>query len=103
MSAVPDLATMQLLLRQGRWPALLSLGLLLASPLSHSSMRSRSICRISSRRSRKSSKMLDRSYRSSCSRFLSRSFLSMSRKPCMCPPWGICMPLDSRLRMAQRG
>lgn len=33
MSAVPDLATMQLLLRQGRWPALLSLGLLLVALL----------------------------------------------------------------------
>nr|WP_313520309.1 hypothetical protein [Stenotrophomonas pavanii] len=33
MSAVPDLATMQLLLRQGRWPASLSLGLLLAALL----------------------------------------------------------------------
>jgi hypothetical protein len=30
---VPDLATMQLLLRQGRWPALLSLGLLLVALL----------------------------------------------------------------------
>lgn len=33
MSPVPDLATMQLLLRQGRWPASLSLGLLLAALL----------------------------------------------------------------------
>lgn len=33
MSTVPDLATMQLLLRQGRWPALLSLGLLLVALL----------------------------------------------------------------------
>lgn len=33
MSAVPDLATMRLLLRQGRWPALLSLGLLLVALL----------------------------------------------------------------------
>ena len=33
MSAVPDLATMQLLLRQGRWPAGLSLGLLLVALL----------------------------------------------------------------------
>ncbi|MCO5738370.1 MULTISPECIES: hypothetical protein [Stenotrophomonas] len=33
MSAVPELATMQLLLRQGRWPALLSLGLLLVALL----------------------------------------------------------------------
>jgi len=33
MSPVPDLATMQLLLRQGRWPALLSLGLLLVALL----------------------------------------------------------------------
>ena len=31
MSTVPDLATMQLLLRQGRWPAGLSLGLLLVA------------------------------------------------------------------------
>jgi len=33
VSTVPDLATMQLLLRQGRWPALLSLGLLLVALL----------------------------------------------------------------------
>ncbi|MGF6417448.1 hypothetical protein ABH900_000915 [Stenotrophomonas sp. AN71] len=33
MSATPDLAAMQLLLRQGRWPALLSLGLLLVALL----------------------------------------------------------------------
>ena len=33
MSTVPDLATMQLLLRQGRWPACLSLGLLLVALL----------------------------------------------------------------------
>lgn len=33
MSKAPDLATMQLLLRQGRWPALLSLGLLLVALL----------------------------------------------------------------------
>ncbi|MBA0447212.1 hypothetical protein [Stenotrophomonas maltophilia] len=33
MSTVPDLATMQLLLRQGRWPAGLSLGLLLVALL----------------------------------------------------------------------
>ncbi|HEL3785793.1 TPA: hypothetical protein UM046_003593 [Stenotrophomonas maltophilia] len=33
MSTVPDLATMQLLLRQGRWPASLSLGLLLVALL----------------------------------------------------------------------
>ncbi len=33
MSRAPDLATMQLLLRQGRWPALLSLGLLLVALL----------------------------------------------------------------------
>lgn len=33
MSTVPDLATMQLLLRQGRWPALLSMGLLLVALL----------------------------------------------------------------------
>ena len=33
MSPVPDLATMQLLLRQGRWLASLSLGLLLAALL----------------------------------------------------------------------
>lgn len=33
MSAVPDLAAMQLLLHQGRWPALLSLGLLLVALL----------------------------------------------------------------------
>ena len=33
MSTVPDLVTMQLLLRQGRWPALLSLGLLLVALL----------------------------------------------------------------------
>jgi hypothetical protein len=33
MSTTPDIAAMQLLLRQGRWPALLSLGLLLAGVL----------------------------------------------------------------------
>ncbi|WP_329846373.1 hypothetical protein [Stenotrophomonas hibiscicola] len=33
MSTVPDLATVQLLLRQGRWPACLSLGLLLVALL----------------------------------------------------------------------
>lgn len=33
MSPVPDLAAMQLLLRQGRWPACLSLGLLLVALL----------------------------------------------------------------------
>ncbi|MEN6649171.1 hypothetical protein [Stenotrophomonas hibiscicola] len=33
MSTVPDLAAMQLLLRQGRWPACLSLGLLLVALL----------------------------------------------------------------------
>ena len=33
MSKAPDLATMQLLLRQGRWPAGLSLGLLLVALL----------------------------------------------------------------------
>ncbi|MGY6086774.1 hypothetical protein ACWWU7_11780 [Stenotrophomonas sp. SM006] len=33
MSTVPDLATMQLVLRQGRWPAGLSLGLLLVALL----------------------------------------------------------------------
>ncbi|MGE8231050.1 hypothetical protein [Stenotrophomonas hibiscicola] len=33
MSTVPDLATMQLLMRQGRWPACLSLGLLLVALL----------------------------------------------------------------------
>lgn len=33
MSTFPDLATMQLLLRQGRWPACLSLGLLLVALL----------------------------------------------------------------------
>ena len=32
----------------------------------------------------------------------SRSCLSMSRRPCMEPPWGIFMPRDSMLRMAQR-
>jgi len=33
MSTTPDIATMQLLLRQGRWPACLSLGLLLVALL----------------------------------------------------------------------